>query len=305
MNEFAGVPFAGIDSLPQDYMRALIHGPQGSGKTTLASTIAYTGRTLFVDLIGERGTRSFAGAPYAKNVHVIRPESVTQLSEIYWALAKGDHPYKAVVVDSITAVNKMAMRFLQGHSEDAVREIAKGSKPAEFGVWGQAGDVMVDLATFWYGLADANRPKPIHVVMTAQTKIKENDEGMAVRTPDVQPAALSLTLATPDYVLYTDLEDHPDHMEDPDNIPAMRHVLRIGSDPAYRTKARIPYKLRGKVPPILGRKRAVSLVDLGRLMEVGGMPAKRRPAADTTKTPAKAGDAPAGETNPNNKSKED
>ena len=296
MSEFAGVPFAGINDLPNDYLRVLIHGPQGSGKTSLASTVATLGRTLFIDLTGERGVRSFAGAPYAKNVSVIRPESVTALSEIYWELAKGQHPYKAVVVDSVTAVQKMAMRYLQGHEEDAVREIGKGGKPAEWGVWGQAGDIMVDLATFWFGLADAQRTNPMHVIMTAQTKVKDNDEGTAVRTPDVQPAALSLMLATPDYVLYTDLEDHPEHMADPDNVPAMRHIVRIGSDPAYRTKARIPYKMRGKIPPVLGRKRPISLVDLGRLLEVGGIPPRRKaaskPTGATPKTPAPAGDTP-------------
>lgn len=288
MEQFAGVPFAGLDDLPNDYLRVLIHGPQGSGKTTLASTVAALGRTLFIDLTGERGVRSFAGAPYAKNVSVIRPESITALDEIYWELAKGKHPFKAVVVDSVTAVQKMAMRYLQGHDETAVREIGKGSKPPEWSTWGQAGDIMIDLATFWFGLADAQRERPIHVVMTAQTKMRENDEGIQVRTPDVQPAALSLMLATPDYVLYTDVEEHPDHMADPDKYPPMRHILRIGSDPAYRIKARIPYKLRGKIPPILGRKRPVSLVDLGRLLEVGGIPARKR----TPKSPANEAGTP-------------
>ena len=40
---FAGIPLATPDQLPQDYMRMLLHGPQGSGKTTLASTIAQIG----------------------------------------------------------------------------------------------------------------------------------------------------------------------------------------------------------------------------------------------------------------------
>ena len=51
-----------------DWFRVLIHGPQGSGKTTLASTIADLGPTLFLDLVGEKGTRSYQGTPWEKNI---------------------------------------------------------------------------------------------------------------------------------------------------------------------------------------------------------------------------------------------
>ena len=200
-----GLNFMSSEDVPDDYGRWMIHGPQGSGKTTLAATIAECGKTLFVDMNGEKGIRSFKGAPFAGNITVVRPSSVTQLDDLYWRLAKGDHEFACVVLDSITGVQKMTMRFLLGHDESAVREIRKGVAPADMRTWGQALDVMVDTATYWYGLADGDRKKPMHVVMTAQTKIKEGDEltgGAVSLTPDVQKGALSIVLATPDYILY-------------------------------------------------------------------------------------------------------
>lgn len=271
--------YTDMDEVAEDYGRWMIHGPQGSGKTTLASTIAELGPTLFIDLTGEKGIRSFRGAPYINNIKISRPLSITALDDVFWWLASGDSPFSAVVIDSLTAVQKMTTRFLLGHDETAVREIRKGTAPADVRTWGQSLDVMVDTATFWYGLADGNRPKPLHVVMTAQTKIAENEEtGSIQRTPDVQKGALSITLAAPDYILYTDVEENPDAVAD-DSLPPMNHIVRFGANPGYRTKARLPYHLRGRIPPVLGRQRPTSLLHLSRVLGIGGVPAAPATAA--------------------------
>lgn len=271
-----------------DYGRWLIHGPQGSGKTTLASTIAGLGKTLFLDFVGEKGTRSFQGAPHAKNIDVARPQSITALDDLFWRLDRGEHDYAAVVIDSLTSVQKMTMRYLLGHDETAVREIKQGTAPADIRTWGQALDIMVDTATFWFGLADGNREHPMHVVMTAQTKIVEDDDGDSVRIPDVQKGALSITCAAPDYIVYCDVEENPDHIVD-DSVEPVNHIVRFGSHPGYRTKARLPYHLRGKVPPILGRKQPTNLATLSRLLGVGGAPVKgkgKTPDPETSSAPA-------------------
>ena len=273
MTAFAGVEVVSMDDVPEDSGRWLIHGPQGSGKTTLAATIAEVGPTLFIDLNGEKGVRSFRGAPFSENIKVARPTSITALDDIFWALNKGDHPYKAVVIDSLTAFQKMTMRFLLGHDETAVREIKRGTAPADIRTWGQSLDVMTDTATFWFGLADANRRHPMHVIMTAQTKITDDeDSGSRRRTPDVQKGALSITLASPDYIIYTDVEENMEHLSD-SSQPPVHHVVRFGNNPDYRTKGRIPYHLRGKIPAVLGRRSPTSLTQLSRVLGVGGVPA--------------------------------
>lgn len=275
MSAFAGIPVVGSSQVQEDYGRWLLHGPQGGGKSTLASSIAEVGKTLFIDLIGEHGTRSFRGAPWADNIDVIRPESVTKLDDIYWALEAGNHPYKAVVIDSLTAVQKMTMRYLNGASETAVREIQKGAEPTKIQTWGQSLEIMTDIATFWYGLADGDKPHPMHVVMTAQTKVRDDDvtSSESTRVPDVQKGALSITLATPDYICYCDVEENLDYVSDPSQ-PPVHHIVRFGDDPAYRIKARLPANLRGKIPPVLGRKSQTTLGQLSRVLGLGGVPAK-------------------------------
>lgn len=271
----AGIEILTEDDLPDDYGRWLIHGIQGSGKTALASTIAELGPTLYIDLVGEKGVRSFKGAPHAKNIEIVRPTTITALDDIFWVLNSGDHHFKAVVIDSLTSVQKMAMRFMLGHDETAVREIRRGGAPADQRTWGQTLDIMVDTATFWYGLADGNRDKPIHVVMTAQTKITESeDTGMVTRVPDVQRGALPITLATADYIIYTDIEENQEAVSD-DSQPPVHHIARFGNNTDYRIKARIPYRLRGKLPSVLGRKTPPSLAALSRVLGVGGVPAAR------------------------------
>jgi hypothetical protein len=285
---FAGVSLVTDSDEKPDYGKWLIHGPQGSGKTTLASTLGLLGRTLFIDLIGEQGTQSFRGAPWASNIQIARPRSITALDDIFWELAKGNHGYECVVIDSLTAVQKMTMRFLLGHDESAVREIRKGTAPADIRTWGQALDVMTDVATFWYSLADSTRPKPMHVAMTAQTKITENEEtGSLTRTPDVQKGAMSITLAAPAYVLYTDVEENMEHLAD-DSQPPVLHVVRFGANPDYKTKGRVPYHLRGRIPAILGRKKPVTLAELSRILGIGGVaPAPEQEQEPSKKAPVK------------------
>lgn len=289
----ASIP--GVNLIPQgqtegrDRGRWLIHGEPGSGKTTLASTVAKMGKTLFLDMVGEKGTRSFQGAPYADRIQVARPTSITALDDLYWWLAAGDHDFDAVVVDSLTSVQKMTMRYLLKHDETAVREIQQGTAPADMRTWGEALNVMQDLGTFWFGLADGDRARPMHVVMTAQTKLIENElAGVEMRVPDVQKGAINGIVANADYVLYTEAEDNLDAVNDDD--PPTRYVVRFGSHPGYRTKARVPQNLRGKVPHIIGRgKNGPDLFTLSRVLQIGGVPAtKKKAATAATQTPATA-----------------
>lgn len=283
MAGFAGIDIVDVNEEQPDFGRWLILGPQGGGKTTLASTIGELGKTLFIDLMGEKGTKSFRNAPYAKNIDVIRPESITALDDVFWALDEGGHDYKAVVIDSLTAAQKMTMRFLTGASETAVREIRQGTAPADQRTWGQSLDIMTDMAVFWYGLADGNRSHPMHVVMTAQVKMIEDEiNGGVRRQPDVQKGALSIVRATPDYIVYADVEENIDAISD-ESQPSTNHIVRFGTNPDYGTKARLPYDLRGKIPEVLGRKKPVTLGSLSKVLGVGGVSAKK-PASKTATT---------------------
>lgn len=283
-----------VDTLPEDYGRFLIHGPQGAGKTRLSSTIAQLGKTLFIDTTGERGVRSFKGAPWARNIEVKRPRSITEFDDYFWLLDSGKHDFACVVVDSLTGIQKMAMRFMLGHSETAVREIRQGTAPADQRTWGQTLDIMVDTATFWYGLADGNRQHPMHVVMTAQTTYETDDKGYIIgRSPDVQRGAKSITLASPDYIMY--VEEEGDLNYDSDGQEGVRHIARFGAHPGYRTKARVPFHLEGRMPRVIGRApldpkhpekgyKSPDLAQLSKVLGIGGTAAPSTPVAAAADT---------------------
>jgi hypothetical protein len=255
-----GVQITPSKNMPADRLRMLIHGPQGAGKTYLASSIAELGKTLFVDMIGEKGGRSFKGAAWEGNIDVVRPTTITQLEATYNSLAAGGHGYQAVVIDSISAAQKSAMRFILGYDESAVSEIKKGRSGPDMRAWGNILEIMTDLCTFWYSLADGQRSDPMHVVFTSQTKAHEDDEGEVRLYPDVSKGSRSMALATPDFVVYADYEEVA--AEDGSGME-MRHVLRIGPDMRIATKARIPVNLQGKIPPVLGlSKTPLSLATL-------------------------------------------
>jgi energy-coupling factor transporter ATP-binding protein EcfA2 len=292
---FAGLALMGAEDVPNDCGKWILHGQQGSGKSTLAATIAQLGKTLYVDLLGEKGIRSFQGAPWAGNIVVVRPTSITQLTDIYDALARGEGGFKCVVVDSLTSVQKMAMRFMLGHSETAAREIQKGTAPADQRTWGQTLDIMTDFATFWFDLADATRPNPLQVVLTSQTKLLEDEIAGEVtnRTLDVQKGALQITRASADYILYCEAEANTDAEPDDDGNFPTRYLARFGYHPGYSTKARVPMTLRGKMPAVIGRapvdkndpskgSKSPDLAQLSRILGIGGVPgltAKRPEAA--------------------------
>lgn len=266
---FAGIPTFLANDMPRDHLRVLIHGPQGSGKTRLASSIAELGPSLFIDLAAEKGTESFKGAPWAGNVTVIRPNTITALDDIYWQLAAGGHGFASVVLDSLSAAQKTAMRFLLGHDESAVREISRKGSAANRQTWGQLLDVMTDLCTFWMGLADGDRATPMHVAFTSQSKLYEDDDGATRAYPDVSAGSRAIALATPNFVLYTDQEEYPKE----DGELGSRHIVRLGYDSRVYTKGRLPDHLHGKIPSVLGRTAPLTLAKFALALGIVSPPA--------------------------------
>lgn len=253
-------------SMKPDKMRVLVHGFPGTGKTYYASTIAQLGPTLYVDMIGEKGGRSFKGSEWEKNITIVRPDTVADLTKIYKALSAGGHGFTGVILDSLSAGQKSAVRFLLGYEEDTVSEIRKGRSGPDMRTWGNVLEIMTDISTFWHGLADGQRKEPIHVVFTAQTKGHEDDEGNTRLYPDVSKGSRAIAMATPDYVLYTDFEEVA--AEDGSGL-IMKHVVRLGPDSRVATKARVPVDLHDVVPSVLGLGNTpLSLATLAKMLKV-------------------------------------
>lgn len=246
----------------------------------LASSIAELGPTAYIDLPGENGGIVFRGAPWAKNITTYQVTNATQLDDIYWHLAKGDHPFRAVVLDSAAAYQTMLSRFLLSRPEDTLREIkrmtdSETKKGQTFSYWENMRDYTLEMGMFWYDLARPDRKRPMHVAITCQTVLAEdvkkdsNGNDVVVSSewiPGLQPkSAYHKFLAIPSYVLHCLQEPS---MTDQGEA-TMRHVVRCQRSPKHYAKIRVPMTLQGKIPPVLGRDKPFTL---GKFVQTLGIP---------------------------------
>lgn len=89
----------------------LVFGDFSVGKTVFAGSaieVADLSPVLFLDVEG--GTLSLS--KMYPSVEVIRITEPKQITEIWKDLRKGNHPYKTIVVDSLTELHKLIIRYI-------------------------------------------------------------------------------------------------------------------------------------------------------------------------------------------------
>lgn len=283
--KIAGLEVFTPDNAPRPGGKWLIYGRSGTGKTTLASTIAVNRKTLMLDLVGEQGTISFAGSPQSKNIDVVSISNIVDLEEVLEFVAAGDHDYEALILDSLSSIRRLALAFLEKRSGWTVKDIKNGrTKPTELKTWGQAKSIAEDIAINCFGLAAAERasemnsdgkPKrPMDVVLIGQAcDVGDEETDEREVTIDVQRGARTATLAAADYTLYTYFEEDEDAEEGEDGELPLRHVVKFCPGLVITTKQRIPPRLWGKMPRVLGRKKPASLTTLSQLLGLHDKPA--------------------------------
>lgn len=252
-----------LGDLGHDRFKALLHGGPGTGKTTLAGSIAELGKTLFLDLPGEKGLDSLQGVPYAENIVPYRPTTTQQIDDAYWTLFTGEHDFTAVVVDGVSAWHTMYVRFYNGLEEAGVRRKQRGSQAPKKRdgrqVYGEANDALKDDMTFWFGLADSSAPKPLHVVMTSQTRERESREGAEDWRlgPDVSPGALRTVEAAPNYIGYCAIErvggDELSFEEKEETSEDFNYTVRFGPHSSIMTKTHESIEAASRWPDVVGR----------------------------------------------------
>lgn len=258
----------GASGFPPDHARILIHGRSGTGKTTLASSIAEVGKTLFIYVPGEDGINSINGLPWMDNVVPHRLGSkkhpIIEMEELYSSFLKGEHDFDAVCFDSVSALQTLWKKHLLRIPLDAPMEAAK--RPAtDFVFWGQVRDTFTDFFTFWYGLASSTAKKPVHVVMTSQTNALDDVEGATKMQPDLHKGPLAAALSRPDQILYTHM------MRDPENFDKMKHVVRIKPSDKVDAKTRVAADIADGLPEVIGIKKRATLADYLSVVGVAGL----------------------------------
>jgi len=162
--------------LPKRF-RALVYGKSNTLKTRTVSTLD---DMLLID-VNEEGTDSVRN-DYDPNVY--RVYYWSDLTDVYWYLQSGDHPYKAVALDGLTGMQELCMKFVLG--DEAARDASRDPDMPSRGVWGKVGELMkTQIVNF--------RNLPMHVIYTALERKKitgdEEDEDVEIFTsPALSPS---------------------------------------------------------------------------------------------------------------------
>ena len=158
--------------------RALIYGRSGAGKTRLACTAP---NPLLID-VNEEGWDSVRKEPH--NPNTIEIKFWEELSEVYWFLQEGDHAFDSVILDGLTAMQDLAVKFVLG--DETSRDASRDPDMMDRRLWGKVGELMKTQITNYRNL-------PMNVIFTAterRTVIGDDDEeGEMFIGPALTPSA--------------------------------------------------------------------------------------------------------------------
>jgi hypothetical protein len=118
------------ENLPM--LNLMIYGDSGVGKTLLAGTAAFVPELtpiLFVDVEG--GTLTLSHFDNTADIDVVRVTRWQDMQKVYDDLLKGNHPYKTIIIDSLTEMQKLAMNSQLGAGSD----LDPGGNMPEFKDW--------------------------------------------------------------------------------------------------------------------------------------------------------------------------
>ena len=166
------------------HVKVLLYGKNGKGKTRTAATAP---RPLLID-INEKGTKSIRNYP---DVEVFPAATWEDIHYAYWFLRSGEHEYESVVIDTITMMQDVCLKQVLREAED--RDPAKDPAVASQRDWGKLAQLMkTQLLQF--------RNLPLHLVLVAQERSVDNEEGETERVPDLSPGSRATATACVDFI---------------------------------------------------------------------------------------------------------
>lgn len=139
-------------------LKALVYGPPGVGKTTLAATTGDDSAVLI--LSAEAGLLPLRG----RDIAVVEGDSIERLREVYQYLRRGGHPYQWLIIDSLSEIAERMLATAKARAKDP---------RAAYG----------DTAEAVAAAVKALRDLPMHVVVIAKDQSRQDDLGRVSHAP--------------------------------------------------------------------------------------------------------------------------
>jgi len=154
----------GTASQSQTYINMLIHGQSGCGKTRLAATLDV--KPLIINV--ENGLLSLKG----NDIPYVDCRSMDDLRNVYAELAKGEHQFETIIIDSISEIGELCLTEAMAALKQ--RAAAEGKKPEPRQAYGALQEAMMPLLR-------AFRDLPMNCVLIAkQERVRDEETGMTL-----------------------------------------------------------------------------------------------------------------------------